>query len=41
MLIFKNQHCVEFDPDVTVSCHEPFKCQNSGVLSKWDRFMKE
>ena len=38
MLVFKNQHHVEFDPDVKVSCQDPLKCQNSGVLSKWDRF---
>ena len=24
---------VEFDPDVTVSCQDPLKCQNSGVLA--------
>ena len=29
---------VEFDPDVKVSCQDPLKCQNSGVLSKWDQF---
>ena len=31
-------HHVEFDPDVKVSGQDPFKCQNSGVLSKWDQF---
>ena len=31
-------HHVEFDPDVKVSCQDPLKCQNSGVLIKWDRF---
>ena len=31
-------HCVEFDPDVIVSCQDPLKYQNSVVLSKWDQF---
>ena len=31
-------HQIEFDPDVKVSCQDPLKCQNSGVLSKWDQF---
>ena len=35
--IFSVRH-VEFDPDVKVSCQDPLKCQNSGVLSKWDHF---
>ena len=28
-------HHVEFDPDVTVSCQDPVKCQSSEVFSKW------
>ena len=31
-------HHVEFDPDVKVSCQDPLKCLNSGVLSKWVHF---
>ena len=33
-------HCVEFNSDVITSCQEPFKCQNSEVLSKWDQFFE-
>ena len=33
-------HHVEFDLDVLVSCQDHLKCQNSGVLSKWDQFYK-
>ena len=42
MLIFKKAtfsvHHVKFDPDTKVSILDLLKCQNSGVLSKWDQF---
>ena len=34
-------HLVEFDPDVKVSCQDPFKCQNSEVFSKWYEFYEK